>query len=339
MKQLSVLFCMLALLVACDDSDHLSQNIDFSLPYVIEDDPNDPVQHERYLIYSEYGVPVYFNDTISVRTIGNDFEGQPIYRHETLDMNWGFTSHSKQHTLFTYNYLNRQDDQLKGLKYARVFLEESSVNMRPFCIFLVDSVTVKNLNNKKSQQPKFVSGFRCLVLAQFREFDNDSMKINSVSILREICKSKILGDANLVARFGAVSSTQHYYDRPWSELGLSEDAQSWFKYSWMFDPNVLYNEGYVEALMKEFSMEREEVEDIRTTIMTGIGHFGFICGWDKSSASRSPNSVEEDLKYFIDTILKIGGDEFKTRYGVSPLVMEKYDIIYDFVTTELGVKL
>lgn len=339
MKQLSVLFCMLALLAGCDDSEHLSRNIDFSLPYVIEDNPDDPVQHERYLIYSKYGVPVYFEDTIQKSNVGYDFEGHPKYRYETLDLNWGFTSHSRRNTLYTYDYLTQRDEQLRGLRYARIFLEESSVKMRPFCIFLVDTVTVKDLNKGELSKPDYVSGFRCLVLAQFQKYDDEDMKTKSASVLREMCKNKILGDDNLVSRFGAVSSVQHYYGCSWSELGISETTQYWFKYSWMFSPNNLYDEGYVDELMEAFSMEREEVEDIRATIMADIGNYGFIRGWSMASSRRSPDDVEEDLGYFVDTILEIGEEEFKARYGVSPLVMEKYGIIADFITTELGVRL
>ena len=339
MKQLSILFCMLALLAACDDSEHLSRKIDFTLPYVIEDNPNDPVQHERYLIYSEYGIPVYFNDTVQVSNIGNDFEGKPIYRYETLDLNWGFTTHSKQNTLYTYDYLTRQDEQLKGLEYVRVFLEESSTKMRPFCIFLVDTVTVKNLNNKKAQQPKYVSGFRCLVLAQFRKFDDKSMRTNCTSILRDMCKSKILGNNDLVSRFENISNADHFYNRPWLELGISETTQDWFKKSWMFSPNSLYEKGYIEELMDVFSMEREEVEDARAAIMADIGNYGFISGFRSTPTKLSPKDVEEDLEYFIDTILEIGENEFRTRYGASSLVMEKYNIIADFITTDLGVQL
>lgn len=51
--------------VACQKEEALTpSDIDNPNWIVIHDDPSDPIQHQRYLIYKNYNVSVYFNDTL-----------------------------------------------------------------------------------------------------------------------------------------------------------------------------------------------------------------------------------------------------------------------------------
>ena len=52
------------MLFSCGE-DALKPEIDFSSPYVMQDNPSDPVQHHCYEVYKQYGVSVFFNDTIT----------------------------------------------------------------------------------------------------------------------------------------------------------------------------------------------------------------------------------------------------------------------------------
>ena len=91
-----IILCLCALCVSsCGKEDVLENKIDFSSDYEIKDDPNNPIQHHKYLIYQKYGIPVFFNDTVSATVTGTNYDGKPIYRYETLDLNWSFSSHNK----------------------------------------------------------------------------------------------------------------------------------------------------------------------------------------------------------------------------------------------------
>lgn len=47
-----IILCLCALCVSsCGKEDVLENKIDFSSDYEIKDDPNDPIQHHKYLIY------------------------------------------------------------------------------------------------------------------------------------------------------------------------------------------------------------------------------------------------------------------------------------------------
>ena len=95
MKHLTLILLAAATLLtaACDDSEKLENRIDFSSPYAIEDS-DDPIQHRRYELFRDYGVSVFFNDTVSSSYVGDDFAGDPIYRYETIDLKCEFSSKS-----------------------------------------------------------------------------------------------------------------------------------------------------------------------------------------------------------------------------------------------------
>ena len=133
---------------ACSKEGELSNEIDFSNVYAIEDDASNAVQHERYLIYKEYNISVYFNDTISRAFVRNDIYGNPVYRYETVDPRWVFFNDSDQRINGTFEYVYTQEEerQLRSLQMIRMFLEETSDALRPTIIFAVDTARVLNGN-------------------------------------------------------------------------------------------------------------------------------------------------------------------------------------------------
>lgn len=53
----------------------------------------------------------------------------------------------------------------------------------------------------------------------------------------------------------------------------------------------------------------------------------------------SPRKNETDLVLYITEMLRLSRDEFEELWGDCPLVMEKYEILYDIVANKLGVEL
>lgn len=349
MKYFIYLFMFASLLVACDDSEVLKNSIDFSSPYVVEDS-DDPIQHRRYEIYQKYQVPVYFNDTISKSYVGTDYAGEPIYRYETLDLNWGFSSQSYGSILYKFQYLTTSEEQDKALDFAENFLSRATGAMRPFCIFLTDTVSVVSVSEDLVTKPVYLSNFRTLVLAQMQNCNAEEMDSLSTSILRSMVTSRVLQNSNLVARFGSVSSTDYYYDRYWLDdgsnngLGCSSRWFTIFNGIFQISPNTCFNETNIEQALSNpfvapYIPTREDYEVVRSEMLLDIGQFGFISGDATSSRTKSPDSVNDDLNFYLSTLLEIGSAEFEARYGASPLVYEKYQILIDYIENELGVDL
>lgn len=129
MKKLWLLLISVLMLTACSEDKISGDGVDLTNEFEITDDPNDPVQHERYQIFKEYNVPVLFNDTIAKRQIGTDLYGKPVMQYETVDLNWDFDSYSNS-VQYVYDYLKTDESKMDALRFVRKFLEMCSKRMR-----------------------------------------------------------------------------------------------------------------------------------------------------------------------------------------------------------------
>ena len=138
------LFLIGFLFFSCGKEDTLKNEIDFSNIYAITDDPNDPVQHERYQIFTEFGVSVYFNDTVNQEFVRTDVYGKPVYRYELIDPTWLFykpeSGTGNTQVEYKFVYAKGEEKQLKILTGIRQFLENVSEALYPSLIMSADSI-------------------------------------------------------------------------------------------------------------------------------------------------------------------------------------------------------
>lgn len=341
MKRYRILYILMSLVFwsACSE-DEITPGIDFSNPYEIKDDANDPVQHKRYELFKTYGVPVFFSDTVSYVHIRDDYYGNPIYKYERLDLNWSFTSNTSSSVKYEYDYLTDVNDKLKALHVAETFLDKASVPMRPFCILLTD--TVRAITSNETKKDKYVNGYRTLVLAQLLDLEDEEVDEMCTDMLRALVKNRVLNYNNMIAKFKYVSSQNKWYSRLWEAVnnngGLGCDPEIIHGESLAWTPNSLFEEWQINSLKKDFGYTDEEIVEIQRNCLAEIGRFGFICG-DKNVSWRESPTDDFDLETYINTILELGKDKFLERYGASPLVVRKFNILYEVINGELGVEL
>ena len=139
--------CFCLLMIACSKESTLESRINLDELYVIQDDPDDPVKHRIYEIYETYGIPVYFNDTIGRIFLKTDVHGQPVYQYEKLDLAWGYDSYKKLE--YHYQYITDPEKQLEVLTWIGQYLRDADKALFPFCFFVPESVTTKNLDNRE----------------------------------------------------------------------------------------------------------------------------------------------------------------------------------------------
>ncbi len=341
---------LIAMTSSCGN-EHLSgDGVDLTNEFAIEDDATDEVQHERYLIYQEYGVPVLFNDTITVREIGTDLYGNPIKQYETVDLNWDFDSYSNSVT-YKYDYLTSAEDRMKALHFVRQFLEQCSKRMRPFSIMVADSVSTEP-ESKSLAEKKYISGFRTLVFYNVTSLDDSEITATATEVINDMVIQKVKADRDLCSQFEEVSSK--YYYRAWEDMGGCSTLLAYKELNSNVSPNTLfYGDPYnaVEGstavhridlcdllMSRNLVANREEAEKVRSAIVTEIGNYGFIRG-NKNTGALSPTDAEEDRNYFIQAILTLGAEGFQNRYGRCLPVMTKYKLLYNFITNELGITL
>lgn len=336
---------LLALLLptACSE-DAIEPAIDFSSPYVLTDDPTDAVRHACYEIYRQYGTPVFFNDTVATYHEGHDRQGNPITRYETLDLNWNFQSHDRGSVVYRFDYISQSDDRLQALGFARRFLARASRKMRPFSMMLADSIHVG------AKTPIYHSGFRTLVMTQLKGMADEQMDSCARAILQGMVLDRVKLNTDLVARFGAVSDKEKYYNRPW----VSDGQNGGLGCQWGVEhkgtywrPQDLWEEGLAARYILYSNYTNvftpEEFEAERSLIFREIGRYGFISGsssyQNQLAHLYSPDNIAQDLEYFVQQMLLLGRAGFMQRYGESPLVKRKFSILAEYIEGELGVEL
>lgn len=351
MKHVIILLIALVCVTSCSKEDAIDKQTVLENVYTIEDDPNDPVQHKRYQIYQTYQVPVYFNDTISVKEIGTDWYGNPVKRYETLDLNWGFDSYTTS-IKYKYDYLQTEEDKLNALNFAEQYLEMCSKSMRPFSIMLANNLT--STSTSLNIPDNYYVGLRTLVLFDIANITApDEIRSTSQTIIGDMLIQKISRNKTIVDQFGAVSQELQAYYKIWTiDLECTNVADCDKKYQ-NITVNNLYEEApyvliynkwdkkeytFMEYVEKYNLATKEEADADRKLCLQDIGRYGFIRGWSNGGV-LSPMNINEDLQYFVLAIVALGKEGFTERYGVSPLVMTKFNILYDYITIDLNVEL
>lgn len=309
--------CICLLFAACEKDD-ITPAIDFPHLYEIVDNPDDPVQHKCFELYKTYHVPVYFNDTIARIFAGFDRQGDSVFRVETLDMSWKFTS-VEDNTSFGYVFLTGQDEKLKALHMVEMYLESLSVPLRPFSILVTESAVSKT-GNAETKVSSFV-GYRVVLITGAEDLDEEAALKMAAKLKKDMVAYKVGNYTDELNAFNKIS--KEWYGAVWTNLpgveqGFSSSQQT------LWGP---LGEG--------------DLAEIRQV----VGQFGFLGGQNDNAISwigggkYSPADKDADLKMYLDEMLKYPKDVFKERWGHAPLVMEKYAILYGIIAEKLEVEL
>lgn len=354
MKHVVILLIALVCATSCLKEDEIDKQTVLENVYTITDDPNDPVQHKRYQIYQEYGVPVYFNDTISAKEIGKDWYGNPVIQYETLDLNWGFDSYTTS-IQYKYEYLEEvEETRLNALKFTEQYLGLCSKSMRPFSIMLADTLT--STSTSLVIPDKYYVGLRTLVLFDIADVtDPEEIQLTSQNIIGDMLVQRVGTNQKIVSQFEAVSKDLQAYYKIWkTELSCTVVNEFATKYNGITVNNLFEEAPYVPytpiwasdktftfmEFVKRYNLAtQEEAEADRERCLQDIGRYGFIRGSSTGKGLFSPQTANEDLYYFVQAIVALGGERFAKRYGSSPLVMKKFNILYDYITNDLKVEL
>lgn len=338
----NVIYILLIVLISgCQKEDALKPNLEYDHLYVIEDDPSDPVKHRVYEIYKQYDVPVYFNDTIGKIFMKNNIHGNPVYRYETLDLGWSFTSYSN--TKYHYEYMIEAEERMKALDIIENYLKLASKALYPYNFFVVKSASTEDTQGgiKNYKAGDFVINFRSLLMTG--DWVSSGVEGLPADMRREMVKNKIMNYKDLLSAFNNTSKAE-WYDVSYKSLNPNHfDAlvvpnEFEWKYETMAPPEYYFGPGCFETNWwgaKEFTLEG--LENFRAAVRLKIGLWGFVSSG--YTGGSTPIDTEHDLTAYISEMLNYSREEFGELWGASPLVMKKYDILYEIVANELGVEL
>ena len=343
MKRVVYIFLMISIL-GCQEESSLNSIIEYENIYAIEDDPSDPVKHRIYEIYKESGVPVYFNDTIEKVFIKEDVYGNPVYKYETLDLAWSFSSYSSLD--HSFEYMTDPDEQLEALDIIEKYLALSSKALYPYNFFIVKSFTTEDQEGETKEYDNGVFGiyFRTVIVTGNW---SDAVKEELPSgMLRGMVKNRITNYSDLLTEFFNVSKALWYknsyvdIDKNFYEYLVSPNEFGWSN-GWGDDlpPNYYFSVGcFSDTWYAVDEFTPEGLENFRAAVRLKVGQFGFISS-GRWLSTTTPDDTEQDLTAYINELLSISPEKFNELWGACPLVMKKYNILYDIVVNELGIDL
>lgn len=338
------IFYLLLVLVwaSCEKEDALESKVDYFNLYTITDNPNDSVQHLRYEIYKEYGIPVYFTDTVGKYPLAVNIYGDTIYEYELLDLNWEFTNSAEEDRIIEYDFLDDDTKKYNSLLFVKKFIENSAPSLRPLSMMVVDSLMVIGGNGGQGWE-KELHNFRTIVWADIATMTEEEQD----ALIDETCKNlvgeKIQNYTYEITQFQMVSD-QYYGNRyptplPYPATCITEivDENNPFAYlrTWFGQNYVIwvYDYGYSheEAIA--------EINNMRASYCAITGAWGFVYGYGILASYQAPNA-DDDLDCYLERILSDNSAAwFEKYYSNYPLVMKKYEILYDLIVNEMGVKL
>lgn len=336
----NVIYLFLALLVlGCEKEAELTSKIEIENLYGIQDDPSDPVKHRIFEIYNEYGVPVYFNDTIGRVFVKNDVTGNAVYRYETLDLAWNYSSYDD--VTYEYEYMTDPDEQMIALGIIENYLEMAPKVLYPFNFFVTESAKIIDANDEETvyDNGSFTPYFRTVLMTG--NWTDAQLTGLASEMKLEILKSKIVNYQDLLTEFNEISD-QSWYFQLWSNLDpdyyefMETECGAMGPYfESYFNPAALSDSWPYSYILSYLGVSLSEFQ---AAIRAAIGKFGFVNS-SPTAAAMSPASTDEDLVLFITEMLRYSKEEFEELWGECPLVMSKYEILYDVITNKLGIEL
>ena len=342
--------CMLVMLAGCGKEDELQPELKPVHLYEIKDNPSDSVQHRVYQIYQEYGVPVYFNDTIGKVFVSTNIYGDSVFQYELLDPAWTFTGYSN--LKYQYTYMTDPAEKILFLNMIEDFLKKCSSTMYPYSIFVVNEYQTKGYNNDITlhQNGKYSVFYKLLLLTGDADTPLDEMPD---LLVRSIIENHITDYIDLLAAFNRVSK-EWVNAKNWAALGIDKLGKP---YQFTAVNSYGYEETYEVTSFTDYpiyggtscladtwwgirDLSAETVELTRKAVRYEIGKYGFVGPSVKNTfISVPPVDGPDDLKAFVKEVMRYPKKEFETIWGESPLVMQKYAILADIIENELGVKL
>ena len=148
-----LLFALLFLACTEEDSPGIS-NLDKN--WLVIEDSDNPVDHERFLIYDTYGISVYYNDTIG-SMMRQDVWGNDYRYYEILQV---FYAPGSEKPEGSYTLVDNVDDLLPVLTYAR----EQVFDRFPDSFYKLPVLVVADMETPYGSDVTSYMGFNALLV-------------------------------------------------------------------------------------------------------------------------------------------------------------------------------
>ncbi|WP_018339414.1 hypothetical protein [Butyricimonas synergistica] len=138
-----------AFFVACSDDDgNLRPSSQDENWWVNYDNPDDPLDHLIYEVYSQYGVAIFYNDTVGLQDRDVDAFGNPNVYYEVIKLNYGILGGATDAEAATYALSYNKDEITDGVELLRDYVLPNLPDFvpAPKSYLLVDTLRLGILN-------------------------------------------------------------------------------------------------------------------------------------------------------------------------------------------------
>ena len=353
MKQIGLYILLICLLLACQKEDGITPGIGFENLYTIQDDPNDSIQHKRYELYTTYGVPVFFNDTIGKVFVKVDVNGDSVFRYETLDLNWTFSGPNSGSVTYQVTRLTDPDLMMKSLRFAEIFLKNSQPALYPYALWLTEKCY--QLSSAGVEQKEIISRYRNLMFSWIDQMKEEEMQEKAIGFRNEVVELKVQNYSDELNAFNNMLD-ESLYDKNWWKFYPDERIPYWRNsaslqvwYPWPLEEEWEQDSSYRKEMMTygnftntnwpEGIWTNEEVDNYALYCRELVGALGFVSYDPEMGIRRTPRNTDIDLELYLIEMMKYNRKQFLERWEGSPLVIKRYEILYSIIRDELGVEL
>ena len=298
MKKYGLIILGIALLLgACQDDNEIGPIVGEKDWFVLEDS-DDPIDGQRYDIYTEFGIPVYYNDTIGHET-RYSFAGEPYTYYERLQVfyNPGGTAITGRYVL-----LEDKNDTKEVLDYLQTdLLPLIPETFYIPSILLVDSLVVGG-------DSAAYKGFNTVVCAKVKEF----------ATLDEEDRKWWRGSVMSAMLAGGLMNTES----EWLE-------ENFFGKSQAVNPesDMVYSSSRNYMVYQALS---GVISDVNLQTLGAVGFLNHK--WRPAYPTQTERMAyvptrENDLKQFCEVVFALSTEEVSARWGEYPVVMAKYEAL------------
>lgn len=308
MKRLSIITLALVIFCTSCQKEEVTKFPDYDKDwFVLVDNPSDPADHAAYQFYKEFGIPVFYNDTIGVQE-RVDVWGNKYIHYELLSLNYsmgGMATSTSSPTISSLTYCSKQ-----SVPSALSYLKENIMPLIPKAIHIHSFFLVENMSSQSFGNAAF-KGMNTLVVAS----------ASKLSTMTDDQKKKFNG-AVLRAALSDYIINQGRFDT---------ELEKFYKVSTALCPTKNIYGLYTYYLSSSY------ITGLPAGVPININTVGFL-STDPTSTYYTPTSTWMDVNMYLEAILSGPQADFVNKYGTFEKIMIKYGIIKN-ILQETGINL
>lgn len=260
------LFALVVLVTACAKEDSLTPDPIKNWFAITEKDNMDVVDQKIYDIYQEYGIGIFYSDTLGYEDRGRrDSLGNVVYYYEVLDPTYDITE-SKVTTDITWSRVDVSTSEAKmKLLPLLEFMEE---NVLPFVkkananipVILITNELVKGRNS----YPVYRGfNFLSVSLGLFDPESKDVLRTYKFEFIAQSCAKKIESQLENYYTITEIALSK-FTSKPWGMAWCFQSTDPFYEYRWLDDiKEKLDAAGSIDELNKNVEKISKELANAK----------------------------------------------------------------------------